>query len=104
MSKREERIDREWDRGRRGLKVKVRGEGLRVRCAVCGGVVSSSGRECLRRLVAHEMVRKRRTGPHMEGHTIWTSVLLEKGDERGEITEVNPRATGQILQLSGTAG
>lgn len=41
-----------------GLKAKVRGEGLRVRCTVRGGVESSSGRGCLGRSVAHETVRE----------------------------------------------
>lgn len=38
--------------GDMGLWVKVRGDGLRVRCAACGGVKSSG---C--GFVAHEMVR-----------------------------------------------
>ena len=43
--------------GGKGLRVKVRGEGLTVRCAVRGGV-ESSGRGCLGWSVAHEMVRE----------------------------------------------
>lgn len=44
--------------GGEGLRVKVGGGGLRVRCTVYGGVESSSGRGCLGRFVAHEMVRE----------------------------------------------
>lgn len=65
-----------------GLRVKVRGEGLRVRYAVRSGVESSSGRGCLGRFVAHETVRENWIGPYMEGHTIWTSVLLEEEEDR----------------------
>lgn len=43
--------------GGEGPRVKVRGKGLRVRCAARGGV-ESNGRGCLGRSVAHEMVRE----------------------------------------------
>lgn len=44
--------------GGRGLRVKVGGGGLRLKCTVCSGVESSSGRGYLGRFVAHEMVRE----------------------------------------------
>lgn len=78
-----------------GLRVKVRGGGLRKRCTVCGRVESSGGCGCLGRFVAHEMVRESRSGPHMEEHTIWTSYLV--GEER---TEVNSQPLGGTRQQS----
>jgi len=41
-----------------GLRVKVRGEGPRVRCTERRGVESSSGQGCLVLFVAHETVRE----------------------------------------------
>ena len=65
-----------------GLRAKVRGEGSRARCRVRGRVESSCGRGCAGLFEAHEMVRESWIGPHMEGHTIWTSVLLGEGERR----------------------
>lgn len=44
--------------GSEGLRVKVRGEGLRVKWTVLSGVESGSGRGFLGCFVAHETVRE----------------------------------------------
>lgn len=80
-----------------GLRVKVRGGGLRKRCTVCGRVEPSGGCGWLGWFVAHEMVRESRSGPHMEEHTIWTSYLV--GEERTEVNSQPLRGTRQQSEL-----
>lgn len=84
-----------------GLRVTIRGEGLWVRSSVQGWVESSNGCGCLGLSVAHETVRESCFGSLMEGHNIWTSVLVR--EERRERQLSVSMTQDELTKLLGAA-